>query len=234
MHILPKEISHTVFLLLLLSADFIFVLVGSIHSYTAFGTASFSLGHDFGHAEVYQYIKLFWISGLLFAIFICRHMFIYLCWTILFVFLLLDDALQVHENVGQYLSRELALNPFWGLRSQDLGELIASAIAGAVLLIPLALTHLLSKSPERAVSFRLALLFAILVFFGVGVDMLHSAAGSILKKPLGIVEDGGEMVVVSLMCWFIFGVSYNYYTSRTPEMAEPRRSAAYEAECAIK
>ena len=45
----------------------------------------------------------------------------------------------------------------------------------------------------------MALLLAALVFFSVGVDMLHAIAGNgAVGILVGLMEDGGEIVVISM------------------------------------
>ena len=52
-------------------------------------------------------------------------------------------------------------------------------------------------------------MLALLVFFGIFVDMIQTmleetALGSILAA----VEDGGEMVVMSIIAWFVFNLNF--------------------------
>ncbi|MNZ78850.1 hypothetical protein D3C78_974390 [compost metagenome] len=58
----------------------------------------------------------------------------------------------------------------------------------------------------RRFSQDMAILFSILLLFGVGVDMLHSAIqlGREVGFILGTLEDSGEMLAVSLMLWYVF------------------------------
>ena len=53
------------------------------------------------------------------------------------------------------------------------------------------------------------LLILALVFFGVGVDMAHIAIklGRKVNFIFGVVEDGGEMLVASLILWYVFLLS---------------------------
>ena len=56
-------------------------------------------------------------------------------------------------------------------------------------------------------------MLVLLVFFGVAVDIVVGpinsilAATTLINKLLGTVEDGGEMVVMSFICAFVFGLS---------------------------
>jgi hypothetical protein len=197
---------HHELLLLLLAADLVFIVLHVLHMYTPFAdNLSFSLEEDRGYGEVFQYVKFFWICLMLTLAFRHSRQLVYCAWALLFSYLLLDDALLIHEKLGVYLAEALEIEPMLGLRPQDFGELMVSAAAGSVLLSLIALAYLRSGNEAKSFSIAMAALFGILVFFGVGVDMLHSAlrdmpGGSLL----GLLEDGGELVAVSLTCGFLF------------------------------
>jgi hypothetical protein len=55
----------------------------------------------------------------------------------------------------------------------------------------------------------LILLIGVLAFFGVFVDMLDIAIkiNWIISAILTVVEDGGEMLVTSTICWYLFMLS---------------------------
>jgi hypothetical protein len=211
---LKNKQENLTFLILLMSADFVFVVIGIAHSYTGLGTARFSLGQDFGHAEVYQYVKLFWAGGLLSVLYVRSRHVIYLSWALLFLYLLMDDSLKIHEGFGGVIARQLEIPSMFGLRAQDFGELAASLVTGSVLLGLIALSYFFSDRSGKRFSFRLVLFLGLLAFFGVGIDLIHSASGPLMRKPLGIVEDGGEMFIVSIMCWFIFTTTQQHQYER--------------------
>ena len=48
-------------------------------------------------------------------------------------------------------------------------------------------------------------LLIILAFFGIFVDMFH-VAFPWGKSILGLIEDGGEMIVISITVWYAFGI----------------------------
>ncbi len=122
---------------------------------------------------------------------------VFLAWAAMFTFILLDDSLQYHEVVGAWLVDTLALPAFGDLRAQDTGEVLAWAMAGAVL-IPLAVLAVLRSSGlERGFGLLMASTFVALVFFAVVVDMIHVA---LPWRAVMLVEDGGEMLSVAAAC----------------------------------
>jgi hypothetical protein len=130
---------------------------------------------------------------------------VYAAWCVLFIYILLDDALQVHEKFGAWITASLNLKSAFLLRGQDFGELAVYGAAGFLLLGPLAFCFFLSRD-ERARRFSRTLVVALmaLIFFAIVVDMLHIVAWRLLPRMyqhVGVLEDGGEMVVGSFIAW---------------------------------
>lgn len=84
--------------------------------------------HPYLHIEVdgsvpewFNYLK--WTASAL----ACGYAFsqraepLYLVWTVLFAYFLLDDAGQLHEHVGHTLGATLRLTPAFALRAEDFG-----------------------------------------------------------------------------------------------------------------
>jgi hypothetical protein len=198
------------FLLLLLALDLVFIFVHFLLLTDAFDNGLFSLERDRGYPELYQYIKVFSIVILLYFLFTKTKVIGYSVWCLLFLYLLLDDAFSIHESFGGFIATNLALAPAIGLRAQDFGELAVSLIAATVFLIPLALFYARGLGAFKEVTRQLLWLLVALAFFGIFVDMLHVAInmGWKVRFLLGVVEDGGEMVVMSLMAWYVFLIYY--------------------------
>ena len=165
-----------------------------------------SITRDGGYPEVFQYVKFVWLAGLTLLVARRDRDGRYLAWAVLFVYLGLDDALQIHETIGARLIPVLGLITLGGLRAQDFGELIVSAAIGVLLLGSIAAALRGSSASFRQASLDFFVLLLVLVFFGVVVDMLAMAVdlGSALNRVLAAFEDFGEMVAVSFMVWYAF------------------------------
>ena len=124
-------------------------------------------------------------------------------WSVLFIYLLLDDSLIIHEKFGGYLAKYLDFQPMFYLRAEDFGELSVSILFGFLLFTFIGASYVFSGQIERHVSKHLFILIIFLAFFGVLVDMLHVAIpwG---KTIFGFIEDGGEMLVISIIVWCVF------------------------------
>ncbi len=195
------------FLLLLLAIDLAFVfLYFVIYLSDIVNNPLFSLEQDRGYPEIYQYMKAFSIVILLGLVLSKTRAIGYGVWSLLFLYLLLDDALGIHESFGNIVAVNLAFAPGIGLRARDFGELAVSAIAATLFLIPLALFYVRGSGAFKKATEHLLLLLVSLAFFGIFVDMLHVAIrlGWKVTFLLGAVEDGGEMVVMSIMAAYVF------------------------------
>jgi hypothetical protein len=160
-----------------------------------------SVEYDGGFGEDFQYLKWALLS-LTFAVVAWKQRAIgFLAWSLLFGYLLLDDRLQLHERGGVYFAARLDLSWVPYLRPRDVGELISVALVGAALMLPIAAFWRFGSAAVRRTTEDMAVLMLMLVAFGVGVDALHSALlhAPALADWLGLIEDGGEMIVASLM-----------------------------------
>jgi hypothetical protein len=206
------EKETTKFLFLLLIADLSFMLIHIVYKMDLISNSLFSIEKDHGYAEVYQYIKEFWIVVLLFITAIKRTHIIYFAWSSLFMYLLLDDSLQIHEKFGSYVVNYFNYQPMFSLRAQDFGELSVSMLFGFLLFTFIGISYLLSDHIAKKISKHLFILVMSLAFFGVLVDMLHIAIpwG---KSIFGLIEDGGEMLIMSIIVWYTFDLKTALKTS---------------------
>lgn len=194
---------------LLLVTDAFLIGLHLLHLYSgSFRDKYFSIEQNRGLGESFQYVKLFWMAVALTALATRRRSWLYLGWAALSAWMLTDDSFEVHENVGRWLGERWALPAVMGLRGSDLGELLFWGAVGFLLLAWIGLAHRRSPVAARSASRTLFFLLIALVFVGAGVDVVHVIVerlldSSALNAVLGVVEDGGEMVVVSFMTWFV-------------------------------
>ena len=158
----------------------------------------FSLGLDRSVPEILMYGQTLLASVLTGLLFRRTGLRAFLVLSVLFGFVLLDDAFSYHETVGALLVGALDLQPWGGLRNQDLGELLAWGLAGLGMLPLLGWGLKGMTARDGAIFILYGLLFGMLVFFAVVVDMLHSAVTYWpLRLILAWVEDGGEALVIA-------------------------------------
>jgi len=93
------------------------------------------------------------------------------------------------------------------MRAHDFGEMIVYITVGVFFLLVLLFSYSKSDLTARKISNNLLFLLAILTFFGFFIDMLSNIICNLFKANSDsnlisifsdILEDGGEMLVISL------------------------------------
>lgn len=197
----PAAVSRAL-LALLLSTDGLFIALHLVYLYSRFlQDFHFSVEMDWGHGDVFQMVKEYWAFALLVALFLRTRRPVHGAWSLVLGYVLLDDAVQIHERGGGKIVEWFGYAPAFQLRAQDFGELTVTVAAGLGLAVAMGGAWLLSDREDRRVARRLTALLGLLFFFGVIVDMLHVVRAWPL---LGLLEDGGEMLAMSLICWYVF------------------------------
>lgn len=209
-----QGVSATLLLLgLLLSVDALFVVLHVAHAWSPWlNGAHYRLDTDRGLAEVFQYIKFLWLLGCLAFAFAQTRRGVYGAWMLLFAVLLLDDVTQLHETVGLRLAAALGLVGAFGLRPEDFGELFFAAGLGALAVALVLATVRAGAREARQLSADMLVLLCALAFFGVFVDAAHTIAffeAPRLVVALTVLEDGGEMLVVSVLTAYAFDIASN-------------------------
>lgn len=202
------------FIFLLIALDIIFIITHVLFVYLIFirvqfdwsVSKAFQINYDGGYPEIFQYLKYFLIILIIIYIMHSKKIYNYVSWLFLFVLLLLDDAFQFHERFALWIVDRFNYTSMFGLRPQDLGELTYIGTFGPILLLFLILGYYYGNEKIRKTYIDLGLLFALFLFFGVVVDMLHQLVGENRYSTLFMVilEDGGEMITLSFMTWYFF------------------------------
>lgn len=193
-------------LALLFIGDLAFLILHVLHSFTSLLPDSlFSLTLDRGYAEFYQYIKELWVLVLFFMLGVKRRSYLFVVLSFLFLYFLLDDSLELHERIGALLASNLNFQPRFGLRAVDFGELAVFLFFGSQFLLLVAAAYLHSDLYSRTAFKYLLVMLSFLAFFGVWIDMLQiTVIHPLAYDVLGMVDDAGEMFVMSAITWFAF------------------------------
>lgn len=194
-------------LLLLVAADLAFIVLHVLYVETSLLRGRpFSLEADNGLPEAFQYVKQFWVALCMVLMFRRVRAVVYIGWALLFTFLLLDDAFQFHEQFGKWLSKQYELPVAFGLRPDDIGEVLFAAVLGVISTVLIGFGFWRGDADARIISRDMAMLVVLLAGLGVGVDILHVITyfeAPLLAQFLLIFEDGGEMLVVSAMVGYM-------------------------------
>ena len=160
---------------------------------------------DGGFSEIWGYaIQAALVISLLALAGITRRP-IWAGWAALFLAALADDEMRLHENKGAWLAEKLRFpEGVLGLRANDLGEMFVWGLLAAAPLAVLAFFFCRSDRWTRRATIGMALLVAAYVFFGGVVDQVHVLfLGGPLENAVGTIEDGGELIVLSLCLSYV-------------------------------
>lgn len=126
--------------------------------------------------------------------------------SLIFLGMLWDDAISVHERAGFILVENLDLAPDFGLKADGIGQILAFATMASLAALGVGLGCSFGNPFGRAILIRFSTIFAALILVGVGGDALHEASmlrfrgniGAVLNLILAVIEDGGELILGSV------------------------------------
>jgi hypothetical protein len=201
------------FLGALLVADLFFIGLHVLHTWSPwFKSWMFSIEQDRALPELFQYLKQALLSVGLFVLFLRTRGWIFLAWAAFFGFLMLDDMLEFHERVGKAVGPTLGLPSVFGLRMDDYGEIAYAGVVGLCLVTFVGLALRRGDLLARRLSSDLLCLLAALAMFAVLFDTLHTIAyfrAPVLAQVLALLEDGGELLVMSLITAYVADTLHN-------------------------
>jgi hypothetical protein len=128
---------------------------------------------------------------------------VYLAFVAIFVFVLLDDALELHERFGAQIATALEFRSFGGLRARDPAEVLVWIVVGIPLLGAAALAMARAPKEDRRNGVLLTGGLALLALFAVVADMAHEVLRNAFRGAndlFTLIEDGGEQITLSLLC----------------------------------
>lgn len=200
--------------MLFLLIDLLFILIHIVVKVVPpLDISILKLTTPYGIPSFFQYGKELLIFLLLVYIFFTfrRNVMLYLSWALLFFFLLLYDAGEIQERLGDIQLLSNILGKLGSVIDEFAILLIISAVFGSIILF------FYSRSTDE-MSKQISKLYFILLggfaFFAVGVDAIFTALavtsetiiGKLVRLAFITLEEGGEMIVLSLMVGLTFGI----------------------------
>ncbi|WP_395662221.1 hypothetical protein [Aestuariivirga sp.] len=180
----------------------------------------FSIEIDRSYPEFYQYLKFFWLFYLSIVLAIRRGEAAFVFLAIIFLALLVVDSFGIHESFGSKIASTLTLEPILGLRLQEYGEMFVMASLGASSFLLWGIAYSLARADQRYIIVFTGKMLLLLALFGVVVDMVHqmmTRVGRTAYFIAGSIEDGGEMLVLSVLAGFF--VVYSLSSNRMAPLA---------------
>ena len=208
----------------LISAGQYLAIIGE---WTAGPLGFLSVTSDSSLPEIFNHLKEAAMLVVLVLAWVRSRQAVYLAWSAIMLLILGDDSLRIHENIGQWIST--ILPAAWSGEATHVFHENVVWVAYALLASSLLWCgHQFSGAVERANSWAILTGVLLVSFFAVGVDAIHAivvrmGAGidtRLINGLLGVVEDGGEMLMLSLTCAIVLSV---YRQNRSPV---PRTRAA--------
>ncbi|MGB5665578.1 MAG: hypothetical protein WBM53_01930 [Maribacter sp.] len=200
----------TLLLKILLIVDILFIIghicSALLHHFELGTFRAFMVDQDGGYPELFQYLKYLTIVLLVAKLAFDNKKYDYLPWLVLFLILFFDDAFMLHEQSGVYFVEVFNLKPAFGLRALDIGEFTFAVLAGLVFLGPLLWFYIRGSEVVKKTFFDISILFSILLFFAIGVDMVHQLFEEyyVAYAVIALIEDGGEMIALSVLVWYFY------------------------------
>lgn len=199
----PRTASNWLFFLLI-STDALLIAAFILQGFGLIVDEGLQLTRDRSYGEVFQYIKQFWLVLLLAALAWQRSWQFCGVFAALFLFFLVDDYAALHENMGAALAQSFDQPTWLSIETYHIGELLVFVVYAIV-----SLALVIACFPRPGVGRRLArdliVLLALMAFFGVGIDAVRAIPWpELVGDAIGALEDGGEMIVMSLIVWRVF------------------------------
>ena len=170
----------------------------------------FKVSHDGGIPEIFNYFMLCLTSAVLVLIYRRSRTPMYLILALIFVYAFLDDAFTLHEQLSLDLAEALAFPDMW--RRSAFAQALYFAIVAGVSVPMLLAGWINANSTHRRLSATMIASLCALAFFAAFVDLVHELVGyhsRIVYSALDLIEDGGEMLIVTLSCWVALSI-HNY------------------------
>lgn len=188
----------------LLVVDIGFVLLHVVAAFCFPENRLLYIDVDRSYAEIFQAVKYVMAAVFLGCAAVVGRAWPLIFWIPVFLGFLVTDLLEVHERVGRYLGQALP-SAMWGERSQDVWELCVYLLGAAVMAVVVGFGYRLGSSGVRWAFRVMGMLIVFFVVFGMGADFLHSLLPrtSMGADMMMLVEDGGEMLVVSGFMVFV-------------------------------
>lgn len=170
-----------------------------------------NISRDWSLAEIAGYFKWAILIAVLLRAFFRSSERLFSALAFFFLITLLDDALQLHEQVGGWIVHLTGLHLSIGSKAFALGEIAIWLLLGLLGISVVAAAWRSTDDYLRAHVLPLLGFFAVLILFAVGVDLIHFAVPdySAWGGIVGIMEDGGEMLIMTVM------LSYGIIIART-------------------
>jgi hypothetical protein len=192
-------------LVLLILADVLLIVIHLLRWETIYYQANhFAITREGSIGELFQYLKEFWLGALFMYAGIKRTNPMLIAWSLVFFYFLADDSLKWHEEMGLVVARLIDLPWMFGLHPEFQGQVVYALGLATVFFSIIGLLAWLRSREAVLFSVRMFVLLGGLAFFAVVIDWIyHLFDDKWIRHYIASVEEGGEMIVLSFILWFV-------------------------------
>ena len=223
--LMPAPAVFRKFFVAMLAADLAFVLLHiALRGFEAAEVIHevpplLSVFGDVGLAERFNHAKWVLIVILMAVLFHRLRVPVFLAFSAIFLLILADDALRLHERGSVLVNAHWPHMPTFGMSSAEMGEVVVWAALG-LLTVPVILWGMLATERRWWPQAGLILAgLAGLVFFGVVFDMMQEPLHHIetpgvaywLLQLAGLVESAGESFFASFTAASAIAIHHTLY-----------------------
>lgn len=163
--------------------------------------AALDLTQEGGLGESWEYLLTTLATLAMVRLFLKTRAPIYGLSALIFGWMTLDNAIEIHERGGRLLVPLFALLPPSRLQPQDFGEFALLCMIGLVIIVGIGRSIRSGDREANALGLAVMGCIALAGVFGVGVDLAHAAMHTIsrLDDQVGtFIEEFGELMSSSL------------------------------------
>ncbi|TBN18638.1 hypothetical protein [Hyunsoonleella pacifica] len=161
--------------------------------------------------EFFQYLK--YLGIICFALYLLsvKKNQLYFTFILLFLFLLIDDVTQLHQIVGRYFVEWINLKMTFKRKVYPVfGQIIYLLITLIIFSIVFITQFKFTSANNKKLLLSIFKFLGVFLFFGVFLDLIHTITSDyvFISKILTIIEEGGEMLSLSLIVWLFYLLTF--------------------------
>lgn len=161
---------------------------------------------DDGLPEMFSHLKWAVVVLCLIALYVMSRIPLFAAMAVIYLIVLADDRLGIHEAGGEFLGAQVPLLGQLGMAPHQAGELVIWAGLGLIIIAVAAIGYFKTTREQRGVGKPFVLAFAGCMLFAIGLDTAQEPLRNIpdeavsfwTRYGLQLIEDGGEMYMTSL------------------------------------
>jgi hypothetical protein len=204
-----------------LSVDIVFIFLYVVHglrldfpiTQQIARNQQFSLAEKGGYAEIFEYLKLLGSVAGMGRLAWAKRRLLYGIGTLLFAFLLFANVSALHNEIGRAMADAYTFGALAPALEEGAVQLAFWTVVGAGVALAGGFAYWREDAAIRALARAVALGLAGLGFFGVVLDALPVIVGAeatspFLKGALTLVEDGGELIMLSWIAAVVLAAAF--------------------------